>query len=94
MGYFINKDGRHHHIVFGLCEIIGEYTSENITGVLINLFRDYRIAGNIGYFIANNTELNDIYIDVILYILYPNILAKLYKGRRLYYFSYITNLYA
>ena len=81
VGYFINKDGRRCYIVLGLREIIGKYTSENIAGVLIDLFRDYRIVDNIGYFIANNTELNDIYIDVILYVLYLNILAKLYKGR-------------
>jgi len=65
-----------------------------MAGVLIDLFRDYRISGNIRYFIANNTELNDTYINVILRALYLNMLAKLYKGYRLYYFSYITNLYA
>ena len=70
-----------------------KYTSENITGILIDLFRDYRIVGNIGYFIANNTELNDIYINTILCVLYLNISAKLYKGRQLYYFSYIINFY-
>ena len=52
-----------------------------MAGVLINLFHDYRIAGNIRYFIANNTKSNNIYINAVLYILYPNISAKLYKGR-------------
>ena len=65
-----------------------------MAGVLIDLFRDYRISGNIRYFIANNTELNDTYINAILRALYLNILAKLRKGYRLCYFSYITNLYA
>ena len=64
-----------------------------MAGVLIDLFYNYRIVGNIRYFIANNTELNNTYINAILYILYLNILAKLYKGRQLYYFSCITNLY-
>ena len=81
MGHFVNKDGRRRHVVLGLCEIIGKYTSKNIAGVLIDLFRDYKIVGNIRYFIADNAELNDTCIDVILYILYLNILVKLYKGR-------------
>jgi hypothetical protein len=79
MGYFINKDGRRHHIVFRLYKIISKHTSKNMAGVLINLFRDYKITGNIRYFIANNTELNNIYINAILYTLYPNISAKLHK---------------
>ena len=80
MGYFINKDSRYRYIVFRLYKIINKYTSKNITGVLIDLFYDYKIAGNIGYFIANNAELNNIYINIVLYILYLNILIKLYKG--------------
>ena len=80
MGHIVNKDGRRRYIVFRLREIIGKYTSKNIVGVLIDLFRDYRIAGNIKYFIANNMELNDIYIDAIFCVLYLNISVKLYKG--------------
>ena len=45
MGYFINKDSRHHYIILELYKIIGKYTSKNIAGVLIDLFRDYRIIG-------------------------------------------------
>ena len=52
-----------------------------MAGVLIDLFRDYRIVGNIRYFIANNMELNNTYINVVLCALYLNILAKLYKGQ-------------
>ena len=81
MGHFVNKDGKHHHIIFRFCEIIGKYTNKNMAGVLIDLFRDYKIAGNIGYFMANNVELDNIYINTILYILYLNILVKLCKGR-------------
>jgi hypothetical protein len=65
-----------------------------MAGVLINLFRNYRITGNIGYFIADNAELNNICINAVLYALYLNILAKLYKGQRLCCFGYIINLYA
>ena len=94
MGHFVNKDGRRRHVVLRLREIIGEHTNENIISVFIDLFCDYRIVGNIRHFIANNAELNNIYINAILYILYLNILVKIYKEYWLYYFSYIINLYA
>ena len=74
MGYFINKDGRHYYIVFGLYKIIDKYISKNIAGVLIDLFYNYMIINNIRYFIANNMELNSIYINIIIYISYLNIL--------------------
>jgi len=80
VGHFINKDGRRRHVILRLREIIGKHTGENMAGVLIDLFRDYGIAGNIGYFMANNAELNDTCIDAILCALYLNISAKLRKG--------------
>ena len=82
------------YVVLRLRKIVSKYTSENIAGVLIDIFRDYRIIGNNWYFIADNTELNDTYINVILRILYLNISVKICKERRLYYSSYTTNLYA
>ena len=94
VGHFINKDGRRRYVIFRLREIISKHTTKNIAGVLIVLFYNYMIINNIRYSIANNMELNNIYINIILHTLYLNILAKLYKGRRLYYFSYIINLYA
>ena len=80
VGHFVNKDSRRYYVVLGLCEIISEHTGENMAGILIDLFHDYGIAGNIGYFITNNMELNDMCIDAILCALYPNISAKLCKG--------------
>ena len=72
---------------------MGKYISENIAGVLIDLFRDYGIAGNIRYFIANNADLNDTYINIVLCVLYLNMSVKLYKEYWLYCFGYIINLY-
>ena len=79
IGHFVSEEGKCRHIVLRLREIISEYTSENIAGVLIDLFHDYRITGNIRYFIADNTELNNIYINTVLYILYLNMSVKLRK---------------
>ena len=81
VGHFVSEEGKRRYVVLRLRKIVSKYTSKNIAGVLIDLFRDYRIIGNIRYFIANNTELNDTYINAILYILYLNILAKIHKGR-------------
>ena len=94
VGHFINKDGRRRQVVLGLREIVGEHIGENMAGVLIDLFRDYGIAGNIGYFMADNAESNDTCIDAVLRALYLNMSAKLRKGRRLRCFGYITNLCA
>jgi len=81
VGHFINKDGRYCHIILRLYKITGKHVSKNMAGVLIDLFHDYRIIGNIRYFIADNAELNNICINAILYTLYLNILVKLCKRR-------------
>ena len=49
VGHFINKDGRYYYIILRLYEIISKHTSKNIVGILIDLFYNYRIIGNIGY---------------------------------------------
>ena len=41
------------------------------------LFKEYRINGNIRYFMTDNAELNNIYINAILWALYLNILVKM-----------------
>ena len=78
----------------GLHKVIGEHSGKNIVAVLLNIFKDYKIRGNIGYFIADNIELNDTCINAILQALYPEMLVKKRKACRLYCFGYITNLCA
>ena len=46
--------------------MLGEYSSKNQAAILITLFKEYNIYRNIGYFMADNIELNNIYIKVIL----------------------------
>ena len=72
---------------------MGEHINKNIAGVLIDLFYNYRITGNIRYIMANNADLNNIYTNAVFYILYLNILIKLYKRHWLYYFNYIIKFY-
>ena len=52
VAYFINKDSRRRYIVLGLYEVYSKHTSKNMAAILIALFKDYRIAGNLGYFIT------------------------------------------
>lgn len=66
VAHFINKDGRRRHVVLGLREVHGEHTGENMAAVLIALFKDYRIAGNLGYFMADNADVNNTCIDAVL----------------------------
>ena len=65
VAYFINKDGRRYYTVLGLREVYNKHTSKNIVAILITLFKDYRIAGNLGYFIANNININNTYINAV-----------------------------
>ena len=78
----------------GLREVISEHSGKNMAAVLLDIFKDYRIRGNIRYFIANNAELNNTCINIILQVLYPGMLVKKRKACRLRCFSYIINLYA
>ena len=66
IAHFINKQGKRRNVILKLCEVIGEHTSKNIAAVLLKVFKDYKISNNIGYFIANNADLNDTYINAIL----------------------------
>jgi hypothetical protein len=94
VAHFIDRRGRRRQAVLGLREVLGEHSGENQAAVLIALFTEYNIGGNIGYFMADNAESNDTCIDAILQALYPNMSAKKRKARRLRCFSHITNLCA
>ena len=47
-----------------------------MAAVLLELFKDYRISGNIGYFMVDNADLNDKAINAILWVLYLGLLVK------------------
>ena len=64
--HFISKTGKRRHVVLGLCEVVSEHSGENMAAVLLEIFKDYGISGNIGYFMADNAESNDTCIEAIL----------------------------
>jgi len=66
VAHYIDRSGNRRHVVIGLCEVLGEYSGENIAVVLVALFKEYKIARKIGYFMADNAESNDKCIDAVL----------------------------
>ena len=52
-------------MVLKLCEVIGEHFSKNIAAILLKLIKEYGFEGNISYFIGDNAELNNIYINIV-----------------------------
>ena len=94
VAHFIDRRGRRRNVVLGLREILGKHSGENQAGILIALFKEYEICGNIGYFMADNAESNDTCIDAVLRALYSNISVKQRKARRLRCFGHIINLCA
>ena len=37
-----------------------------MVAILLKIFKDYKISSNIRYFMADNIDLNNTYIDIIL----------------------------
>lgn len=48
IAHFIKKCGRRRKVVFGLREVIDEHSGENQAAVLVALFHEYKVKGNIG----------------------------------------------
>jgi len=65
VAYFINKTNKYYYIVLSLYKITNKYNNKNIAAILFNIFKDYKIYSNIGYFMANNIKLNNTYINAI-----------------------------
>src|SRR5437667_10090643 len=63
ISHFINKDSKQCIAILRLCELIGEYLGKNIADVLLQIFKDYNINGQIGYFMADNASSNNTCIN-------------------------------
>src|SRR5437762_3237490 len=94
IGHFIDKDSKRRMAVLGLCELTGEYSGKNMADVLLQIFKDYKINGWIGYFMADNASSNDTCINAILQAIYPNMLDMQRWQHQLCCFGYIVNLCA
>ncbi len=94
VAYFIDKTGERRTTVLALREVEGEHSGENIADVLLQVIKDYKITGRIGYFIADNASTNDTCINAVLQAVYPNMSDKQRKRRRLRCFGHIVNFCA
>ena len=94
VAHFIDKKGKRRTAVLALRELVGEHSGENMADVLLHIFNDYKISGQIGYFMADNASSNDTCIDLVLQALYPNMSQKQRLRRRLRCFGHIVNLCA
>ena len=62
--------------------------------ILLQIFKDYKISGWIGYFMVDNTSSNDTCINAILRAIYPNMSDMQQRQRCLHCFGHIVNLCA
>jgi hypothetical protein len=94
VAHFIDNTGTRRTAVLALREVEGEHSGENIADVLLQVIKDYKITGQIGYFMADNASTNDTCINSVLQALYPNMSEKQRRRRRLRCFGHIVNLCA
>ena len=75
--------------MLGLCYLKGLYSGKNIAEAIIAVIKTYKIISKIGYFILNNTGLNNIYISAIIKQLNIKDIKNYYY---FYCFGYVLNL--
>ena len=90
--HFAGQDSHNHSILIGLKRIKGAHSGENIAEIAIPVLQEYKITANLGVFIADNAESNDITVRYILVTLRPDI--KDPNSRRSRCLGYIINLAA
>ena len=72
-----------------LYRLKGPYFKENIIEAIVAVIKTYKIIGKIGYFVLNNTRLNNTYISTIIEQLNIKDIKKYYC---LYCLSHVLNL--
>lgn len=92
--HYINSTGARKADLIALRRLHGEHTGENMAALLLEVFREYKIGGRIGFFILDNASSNDTCVDLVLRKLYPEMNAKQRLRRRLRCLGHIINLIA
>ena len=62
--------------------------------VVLKVICEYKIGGQIGFFMLDNASSNNVCIDLILQMLYPNMSEKQHRRRRLQCLGHVINLAA
>ena len=94
VAHYIDRDGARQTKLLALRQLKGEHSSANIAQVVLNIVSKYRIGSRIRYFVLNNALSNNIAVDLILRTLYPQIIDRQRKRRRLRYLGHVVNLAA
>ena len=93
IAHYIDSSGARKAGLIALRRLDGEHTGENMA-TLLEVFREYKIGGRIGFFILDNASSNDTCVDLVLRKLYPSMNAKQRLRRRLRCLGHIINLAA
>jgi hypothetical protein len=94
VAHYIDSSGARKANLIALRSLDGEHTGENMAALLLNVFREYKIGGHIGFFILDNASANDTCVDLVLRRLYPGMSAKQRLRRRLRCLGHVINLSA
>lgn len=94
VAHYIDSSGARKANLIALRSLDGEHTGENMAALLLNVFREYKIGGRIGFFILDNASANDTCVDLVLRRLYPKMNAKQRLRRRLRCLGHVINLSA
>lgn len=92
--HFIDKRGIRRTELLGFRRLYSNYSSKNQAVTLLKVVKEYKIKARTGYFVYDNAKSNDTTVDIVVKELYPYLIAKQRKARRLRYFDYIINLCA
>jgi hypothetical protein len=92
VAHFAGQDSHNHSILIGLKRMKGAHSGENIAEVAIPVLQEYKITANLGVFVADNAESNDVAVRHILATLRPDI--KDPDSRRSRCLGHIINLAA
>src|SRR5947209_6667996 len=94
VAHYIDSSGTRKVNLIALRSLDGEHTGENMAGLLLKVFREYKIGGYIGFFILDNAFANDTCVDLVLQKLYPQMSTKQRLRRRLRCLGHVINLSA
>jgi hypothetical protein len=94
VAHFIDKTGKRRTAVLALRRLRGVHSGENMAEVMVQIFREYGITRQIGFFMGDNHDANDTCTEAVLQELFPLLTAKQRKRRRLRCAGHIINLCA
>jgi len=94
VAHYIDSSGARKTNLIALRSLEGEHTGENMAALLLNVFREYKIGGRIGFFVLDNASANDTCVDLVLRRLYPGMNTKQRLRRRLRCLGHVINLSA